>query len=72
MPNIGVYDAEIRALAWFDPTAVANEGWFDYGMPFEHDLITVGAAPVDPFPLPYEPINLLLRLCLAGAFLCLT
>lgn len=39
MANSGVFDAEIRMIAWFDPTAI-QEGWWDYGMPFEHDLMT--------------------------------
>lgn len=38
MANIGAYDAEIYGPAWFDPTAV-QEGWFDYGLPFDHPLI---------------------------------
>jgi hypothetical protein len=43
--NIGVYDAEMRDLAWHDTSALM-EGWWDYGMPFEHDLITA------PTPAP--------------------
>ncbi len=44
--NIGVYDAEIRDTAWFDTSAL-REGWWDYGMPFEHDLIDIG-TPTPP------------------------
>lgn len=39
MVNIGAFDGELRALVWFDTSALV-EGWFDYGMPFEHPLIT--------------------------------
>jgi hypothetical protein len=56
VPNIGVFDAEMRSQAWFDPTQVAGSGWFDYGMPFEHDLIgaeaVAAANPIFEFRVP--------------------
>lgn len=45
MANRGVYDLETRAISWFDATSL-QEGWWDYGMPFEHDLI--GDEPTPP------------------------
>lgn len=52
MAKVGSFDAEIRALSWFDSAAVV-EGWFDYGMPFDHALI-----PEEPVTAATIPIYL--------------
>lgn len=39
MANIGLFDADLRPLAMYDPSMVPN-GTFDYGLPFDHTFIT--------------------------------
>jgi hypothetical protein len=61
MANIGAFDAELRALAWFDAVEVA-EGWFDYGMPFDHPLIDSGVAAEAKRPsVPYMQLQAINR-----------
>jgi hypothetical protein len=55
MARIGSFDAELRPEAWFDPT-ILSEGWYDYGLPFSHDLIGTEEAP-PPEELPPESLE---------------
>lgn len=54
MPQpVGQFDAELRDKPWLD-AAMMIEGWFDYGLPFEHELIP--AAQSTPVVLGWEAV----------------
>lgn len=42
MANLGIFDADLDTKSWFDPTIQDINGWYDYGLPFEHEFITTG------------------------------
>ena len=45
MANLGSFDADLKSGTWFDPTQEQN-GWYDYGLPFEHELITTSGPGI--------------------------
>lgn len=59
MALIGSFDAETNALEWFDPQIVVI-GNYEYGFPWDHDLIDVVPPPPNP------PTNMGGTLCLMG------
>lgn len=43
---LGEFDADLQATAWFDPSTYLT-GWYDYGLPFEHELLAPPSANAD-------------------------